>query len=202
MRPVKTLFAATAFAFALAAPAAAEEKHHPEGATPKTETEKPKAAEPQRPGMTMRQGMRHGMMRGDQCEPGMGMMCMMGQHMGMREQMMAQRTERHLAALKADLKITEAQGKAWDAYAAAVTAAAKSMAEQRKAMMEKAATATLPQRLDLHEATLVSHLEHLRKTKTAANALYAVLGDDQKKTADKAAMGMMMRGPMHGTPRH
>ena len=66
--------------------------------------------------------------------------------------------------------------------------------------MEKAGTATLPQRLDLHEATLVSHLEQLRKTKAAANALYAVLSDDQKKIADKAAMGMM-RGPMRGMQR-
>jgi opacity protein-like surface antigen len=188
MRPAKSILATAALALLLASPAAAEEKHHPD-ATPK--------AQPERP--AMKRGM--GMMRMDQCEPGMGMMCMMGQHMGMRDAMMAQRTERHLAALKADLKITDAQAKAWDDYAAAVTAAAKAMGEQRKAMMEKAGTATLPQRLDFHEATLVSHLEQLRKTKAAANALYAVLSDDQKKIADKAAMGMMMRGHMRGAQR-
>lgn len=187
MRPAKSILATAALALLLASPAAAEEKHHPE-ATPKAQTERP----------AMKRGMG---MRMDQCEPGMGMMCMMGQHMGMRDGMMAQHAERHLAALKADLKITGAQAKAWDDYAAAVTAAAKAMGEQRKMMMEKAATATLPQRLDLHEATLVSHLEYLRKTKAAANALYAVLSDDQKKIADKAAMGMMMRGHMRGAQR-
>ena len=147
----------------------------------------------------MRQGM-----QGDGCEAGMGMMCMMGEHarMGMMgEAAMQQRVDRRLAALKTQLKITDAQTKAWDAYAAAMRDAAKAMVEQRKAMHEKAAGATLPQRLDLHEAMLVSHLEHLRKTKAAAGALYAVLSDEQKKAADTAMTGPMrrgMQGPMRG----
>ncbi|HEY7610328.1 MAG TPA: Spy/CpxP family protein refolding chaperone [Alphaproteobacteria bacterium] len=178
MRPITTLFATAALALALAAPALAEDKGQPD-----------------------RPGMRRGMMHMDQCEPGMGMMCMMGHRMMMREAMMERRTERHLAALKAELKITEAQTKQWDAYAAAVRDAAKAMIEQRKAMMEKAGTATLPQRLDLHEAMLVSHLEQLRKTKAAATALYAVLSDDQKKIADGAMLGTM-RGRMMRGPRH
>lgn len=142
------------------------------------------------------QQMRHGMMHGEDCEPGMGMMCMSGHFMTMREQWMEQRTERHLASLKDDLKITEAQTKAWDDYAAAVKAATKAMIEQRTAMRGKMHDATLPQRLDLHEAMLVSHLEQLRKTKAAANALYAVLTDAQKKIADDEAMGMGRMG--HG----
>lgn len=145
----------------------------------------------------MRQGMRHS----DNCEPGMGMMCMTGHRMAMRDQWMEQRTERHLAGLKEDLKITDAQKKAWDDYAAAVKAAAKAMVEQRKDMRGKMDTATLPQRLDLHEAMLVSHLEHLRKTKAAANALYAVLSDAQKKVADEEAMGMVRMRGMRGMRR-
>ena len=188
MRSFTVIAATAALALLFAGAAAAEEKHHPEGTTPKAQTDRP----------AMKRGM---MMRMDQCEAGMGMMCMMGQRMTMREPMMEARAERHLAALKAELKITDAQAKAWDAYAAAVTAAAKAMAEQRKTMMEKAGSATLPQRLDFHEAMLASHLEQLRKTKAAANALYAVLSDDQKKIADKAMMGMTMRGPMRGSQR-
>jgi len=142
----------------------------------------------------MRQGMRHS----DYCEPGTGMMCMAGHRMQMREQWMERRTERHLEGLKADLKITEAQTKAWDEYAAAVKAATKTMIEQRRAMRDKMDTATFPQRLDLHEAMLVSHLEQLRKTKAAANALYAVLDATQKKIADEEAMGMVrMRRMRH-----
>ncbi len=142
--------------------------------------------------------MRQDMKQGDNCEPGMGMMCMTWHSRRMREQWMAQRTERDLAGRKEDLKITEAQTKAWDDYAAAVTAAAKAMLEQRKAMNDKIDTATFPQRLDLHEAMLVSHLEQLRKTKAAANALYAQLTDAQKKIADQEAMGRVrMRGMQH-----
>ncbi len=173
MRTLTSIAATLTFALLIAVPATGEEKHHPEGTPPKADT---------------------------QCEPGMGMMCMMGRRMAMGEPVMEQRAQRHLAALKAELKITDGQAKAWDDFAAAVTAAAKAMTEQRKAMMEKAGTATLPQRLDLHEAMLASHLEQLRKTKAAASALYAVLSDDQKRVADKSALGMgMMRGPMRGS---
>ena len=140
--------------------------------------------------------MRHGQRHADDCEPGMGMMCMTGHRMQMREQWMERRTERHLAGLKEDLKITEAQTKAWEDYAAAVKAAAKTMTEQRKTMRDKMDTATFPQRLDLHEAMMVSHLDQLRKTKAAANALYALLTDAQKKIADEEAMGMVRMRPM------
>jgi hypothetical protein len=86
----------------------------------------------------MRQGMGRGMM--SNCEPGTAMMCMMGEgpRMGRADdRAMAQRVEQRLAALKTRLKITEAQSTSWDAYAAAVRGAAKSMAEQRQAMREK-----------------------------------------------------------------
>lgn len=139
--------------------------------------------------------MRHGQRHGEDCEPGMGMMCMTGHRMQMREQWMERRMERHLTGLKADLKITEAQTKAWDDYAAAVKASAKAMLDQRKAMRDKMNTATFPQRLDLHEAMLVSHLEQLRKTKAAAAALYAVLDGTQKKIADEEALGMVRMRP-------
>lgn len=147
--------------------------------------------------------MRHGTPPGDQCEPGMGMMCMMGEHprMTMRDQAMAQHVEQRIANLKARLKITDAQAAQWDAYAAALRDAAKAMAAQRTETREKARAATFPERVALHEAMLASHLEQLRKVKTAAAALYAVLADEQKKIADSAMMGPMMRGRMGGPHR-
>jgi hypothetical protein len=147
--------------------------------------------------------MRHGMMQSDQCEPGMGMMCMMGEHprMTMRDQAMAQHVEQRIANLKARLKITDAQAPQWDAYAASLRDAAKAMGDQRAAMRDKVRAATLPERIALHEGLLVSQLEHLRKVKVAATALYAVLADDQKKIADTAVMGPMRRGPMRGPHR-
>jgi hypothetical protein len=144
--------------------------------------------------------MRHGTAPGDQCEPGMGMMCMMGEHprMAMRDQAMAQQVEQRIANLKVRLKITDAQAAQWDAYAAALREAAKAMGAQRAEMREKARAATFPERIALHEAMLASHLEQLRKVTAAAAALYAALADDQKKLADTAMMGPMMRGRMRG----
>ncbi|MCW5774240.1 MAG: Spy/CpxP family protein refolding chaperone [Rhodospirillaceae bacterium] len=139
----------------------------------------------------------------DACEPGMGMVCMMGDHprMMMGGEWMGQRLDQRLEALKTRLKITDAQAKEWDAYAAALRDAAKAMTEQRQALRGKMMTATLPQRLDIHEAMLVSHLDQLRKTKAAANALYAVLSDEQKKIADTTMMGNMPRRRMRGPHR-
>lgn len=147
----------------------------------------------------MRQDMGPGMTQNDQCEPGMGMMCMMGDspRMMIGGQWMGQRLEQRLGALKTQLKITEAQMPQWNVYAAAVRDAAKAMTDQRQAMAGKMGTATLPERLDFHEATLVSHFEYLRTTKAAAAALYAVLTADQKKIADGAVMGPT-RGRMRG----
>jgi hypothetical protein len=137
------------------------------------------------------------------CAPGMGMMCMMGDQprMGTMDERAATRVEQRLGALKGRLKITEAQSKAWQDFAASLREAAKAMSEQRRAMQERIHGGTLPERLDAHEAMLASHLEQLRKAKAAANALYAALTDEQKKEADKAIMGPMMGGRM-GEPMH
>ena len=49
----------------------------------------------------------------------------------------------------------------------------------------------LPQRLELHERMMASHLEALRRVRAAAGPLYAALDDRQKRAADTLMMGMM-----------
>lgn len=49
----------------------------------------------------------------------------------------------------------------------------------------------LPQRLELHERMMASHLEALRRVRAAAGPLYAALDDRQKRIADTLMMGMM-----------
>jgi hypothetical protein len=49
----------------------------------------------------------------------------------------------------------------------------------------------LPERLERMEKFFSSHLESLRTMRAALQPLYAVLSDDQKKTADT-----LLRGPM------
>jgi len=151
------------------------------------------------------QGMnRGGTMHRDGCEPGMGMMCMMGGRsqmmmggrawMGMGGPATEQRVTQRLDAVKARLKITKAQEPQWNAYAAAVRDGAKAMIARHQAFMGKMPSAALPERLAMHEAMLAAQLDNLRKAKTAATALFAVLTDEQKKTADAALMGPMGRG--------
>ena len=169
----------------IAAPAFAQqpehEQHHP--------GETPPAAGMQGPGM---QG---GAMSGAGGMPMMGMMRMMMGQDGMG--MMAGYVEGRLAFLKTELKITDAQLPLWNAVADAIRANAKSMGEMMSGgMMGSSQTATLPEKLALHEKMMTAHLEGLRRLKTAVDPLYAALSPEQKKTADELVMGPMGMGMM------
>jgi hypothetical protein len=143
----------------------------------------------------MGQGMGWGMMGGDRMMPMMrgGMGPMMGMMMG--SGMMGQHVEGRIAFLRAELGITQEQTQQWDAFAEALRANARTMAEmhgQMMPMMQGGPQATpLPQRLELHERMMTSHLEALRQIRAAAGPLYAALDDRQKRIADGLMMGMM-----------
>jgi len=141
----------------------------------------------------------------------MGMMRMMGMPgPGMGGMGTIDRVEGRIAFIRAELKITDAQTSAWNPLADALRANAKKLGEVRKSMM---ATGTVPQtptisdRLALQEQWLVARLEGTRAIKSAVVALYAVLSDDQKQTANEIlaphmGMGMMamMSGPRQMMP--
>ena len=123
--------------------------------------------------------------------PMMGMMQMM-----MGENVMAAHVERRIALLKAELKITEAQQPLWDVVADALRRNAKAMPEMSAAMM--AASGTLPEKLATHEKAVSTHLDAVRRLRTAFDPLYAAFSADQQKTADtlviepRRVMGMGM----------
>jgi len=107
--------------------------------------------------------------------------------------------------LRTELKITEAQTSAWDAFAEALRANAKKLGEVRGSMMAQMnaeqQAQTLADRLGLQERWLATRLEGTRAIRSAVTTLYGVLSDDQKKTADEILaphMGMMamMSGQM------
>jgi hypothetical protein len=126
--------------------------------------------------------------------PMMGMMRMMGEDgMAGMSMMMAGHVEGRLAFLKTELKITDAQLPLWNAVAEAIRANAKSMSEMMSGgMMGSSQTAaTLPEKLALREKMMTSHLEALRRLKTAVDPLYAALSPEQKKSADELLMGPM-----------
>ena len=128
-----------------------------------------------------------------EAEGGMPMMRMM---MGQNDMaMMAKHIEGHLAFLKTELKITDAQLSLWNGFAQAMRDDASTMQAMPHPMMGMNTAATLPDKLAAREAMLAARLEAVRKLKAAADPLYAALTTDQKKTADEIVldpMGMMM----------
>jgi len=106
--------------------------------------------------------------------------------------------EGRLAFLRAEIKITDAQGPQWNVFADAVRTANKSLAG---AMPMKTRRANLPKstwldRMDQDEQAAVARLAAVKSVRAAAEPLYAALSDEQKKTADDLMAGPM--GPMHG----
>jgi hypothetical protein len=148
------------------------------------------------PGMSGRQGMMGGM-------PMMGMMRMMGPDMaGMAT---VDRVEGRIAFLRTELKITEAQASAWNAFADALRTNAHRLSEVRASMMPlpgavQQQAPTMAERLDLQERWLLARLEGTRAIKSAFTNLYGTLSADQKNTANELlaphmGMGMMTMMP-------
>jgi hypothetical protein len=98
--------------------------------------------------------------------------------------------EGRIAFLKAELAITEAQTKAWDAYAEALKKNMQSMQDMHKAMMAGSAQTSPVERLDARVTAMEARLQALKDIKPALAGLYGALSDDQKKKADQLLTGM------------
>ena len=142
------------------------------------------------------------MMRGEMKGEDMMKGCdMMGGDMTRMTQMMSMMREKlshaaaRVAALKTELKITEAQTPAWNKFADVLLAAPKSMEElmegMHKEMMQSGAAASLPEKLERHAKMAAGHLASLQAIKAALDPLYASLSDEQKKLADGLRVGPM-----------
>ena len=134
----------------------------------------------------------------------MGMMRMMGT--GSAGMATIDRVEGRIAFLRAELKITEAQATAWNAFADALRSNAKKLGEVRASTMPQPGAGqqqapTLAARLDVQERWLLARLEGTRAIKAAFTQLYGTFSDDQKKAADELLgphMGMGMMAMMPG----
>lgn len=137
--------------------------------------------------------MMGGEMKGEDMMKG-GDMTRMTQMMSMMREKLSHAGDR-VAALKADLKITEAQMPAWNKFADALLAAAKSMEESMEGMhnqlMQSGGAASLPQKLEHHAKMAAGHLASLQAIKAALDPLYASFSDEQKKFADGLKIGPM-----------
>lgn len=110
------------------------------------------------------------------------------------------RVEGRIAFVRAELKITDAQASAWNAFAAALRAnAAKLNDLLAKARQAAGQPPTLSQRLDHQEQLLAARLDSVRAVRTAFAGLLQVLTDEQKKTAEEIVPwhgGLMSMGMM------
>ena len=113
----------------------------------------------------------------------------MGRHHGMMMSpgMIQAFAEGKLAFLKSWLGITEAQNGPWNAFADAVRAQAKSLAESQQKWMPTPGQpgSTLPQWVDRNLQVMEEHLAAMKKIKPALDALYQVLTPEQRQKADQ-----------------
>ena len=183
MTTLRTIIIASALLLA-ATPAFAEDAHHPVEDALAT----PPAASPTAGGQDSMMGT--------------GMMGMMSSGaMPMTESLKQMMAPEHIlgriAFLETELKITAVQQKLWDAFADALRANSRTMADmmstmQGEMMAKTGVKQTLLQRVEAHEGMLASRLEALRQLSATLKPLYAELNVNQKQMADE----LLMQGPM------
>jgi hypothetical protein len=175
----------------LAQSAADHQAHHPDqkeapAAKPTTPPEAPRSTGPSQ-GM-MGGGMMN--MMGSNM-PMSGMMRMMDMMLqsggGMGGMETIDRVEGRIAFLRTELKITDAQGPAWNAFADSLRANAKTLGDLRTSMMSQAGSRseTLVDRLTWQEKWLSARLEGTRAMKSALANLVSSFSDEQNKMADE-----------------
>lgn len=147
-----------------------------------------------------------------------GAMGMMGMMSGMECPMMGGHTEGVLAFLKTELKITQAQSAAWEAFAKAYRDFVASQPHKSKmggGMMEGGkknvgpggpmmggkgpAAMPFPERLSARTQMMEGRVAAQKKLEAAVRPLYAALSPEQKQSADRLLpMFTMMGGMMMG----
>ncbi len=115
---------------------------------------------------------------------------------------MGEHHAKHLAQLKAKLKLETGQESAWTAFEQSMQAPAKPMKHPDRAAMEKLTT---PERIDQMQAHKAQRDADMQKRADASKAFYAVLNAHQKKVFDaETARGMhgMTHNKRHGDGHH
>lgn len=140
---------------------------------------------------------------------GWGMNWMMGRRdhggenrgcmMGYGPNTMLDRVDGRLAFLKTELKITDAQSEAWSSLAQTIRINSETHNAMHREMMKEMHDGDyfkkpLPERLVIRETHMETRLQQVKNVKEEVEKLYAVLDDDQKKSADEIMLPMMGMG--------
>jgi hypothetical protein len=141
--------------------------------------------------------MMGGGMKGEEMMQGGDMMGGGMEHMTHMMSMMHEKLSHagdRIAALKTELKITEAQTPAWDKFADTLLVAAKSMEASMEGMhkqMMQPDGMSLSEKLDHHAKMAAAHSATMQEIKAALDPLYASFSDEQKKLANTLKIGPM-----------
>ncbi len=162
--------------------------HHPA-----TETSPPPAASkrmsPSARAMPMPPGAPgNGMMMGGnmpQMAQMMRSMMMMHEGMGSAGMMPLSHMEGRIAFFKAELHITDAQLPQWNAFADAMRGNAATLQAAMQKGMQSSGPVAAPEQMERRITMLSTQLDTMKSMVGAAKPLYAVLSDEQKKTADE-----------------
>lgn len=95
----------------------------------------------------------------------------------------AARLEGRIAFLRTELRITDAQASAWDAFAATLRSGREHLDAARAALQESGSAADPMARLASFESHLRERVEAIHKTRMAFDTLYGQLDDAQKRAA-------------------
>ena len=153
------------------------------------------------PGGNRGPGMGRMMMNGPMA--GYGRMGGYGPMMGYDAEGMLDRIDGRLAFIKTELGIRADQTKQWDDLATVIKDSAEVHNSMMRSMMEDMhdgdySKIPLPERLTTIETFMEARVEQIRSIREALEALYAVLDDDQKKTADEVILPAIGMGPGMG----
>jgi periplasmic protein CpxP/Spy len=110
---------------------------------------------------------------------------------------MGERHAKHLAELKAKLKLEPGQEAAWNTFAQSMQPPAKAAAHPDRAALEKLTT---PERIDQMQAHRATRDANMKKHGDATKTFYATLNADQKKVFDAETSRGMKK--MQGNMRH
>ncbi|MDR3535066.1 MAG: Spy/CpxP family protein refolding chaperone [Acetobacteraceae bacterium] len=105
---------------------------------------------------------------------------------------MARHVEGRIAFLKAELRITDAQAPAWNAFADVLRNQATNLRTVMHDAMQAGDTPTGPDRIQQQIAMLGVRLDAMKATLAALKPLYAELSDEQKKAFDGLLAEHMM----------
>jgi periplasmic protein CpxP/Spy len=108
----------------------------------------------------------------------------------------ADAVERRIADLHAQLKITDQQGKQWDAFAQTMRDNARAADQAFRDRAQKLPTMSAVDAMKSYADLTQTHADNMKKLSSSFSDLYAVLTPEQKQIADT-----MYRSPAGGGPK-